>query len=234
MANKWGCISPRFRPLYAWTISWEYNATFWNGLMAISTIPEYVYMESCEYRSRIVWSTEGSLIKDRLPKSSALSRIGGFRRSGRLLSFDVLRAVSVVSTVRDYNHELTGWQGVDGVPLLPRGRIPKRPSRHLHSSWWLCHWSMLLQSHRWGLQETNTAYKNSRVSIDQFRESREKKKGGPTCQRRKHQSSWFNKRFERTSKRVSYRLSQSRMKRRAIRSPRIASSWLLGCRTVSI
>src|SRR5271167_3232582 len=89
---------------------------------------------------------------------------------------------------------------------------------------------MLLQSHRWGLQETNTAYKNSRVSlfcIDQFRESREKKKGGPTCQRRKHQSSWFNKRFERTSKRVSCRLSQSRMKRRAIRSPRIARSWLL-------
>ena len=59
------------------------------------------------------------------------------------------------------------------------------------------------------------------------RESREKKKGGPTCQRRKHQSSWFNKRFERTSKRVSCRLSQSRMKRRAIRSPRIARSWLL-------
>lgn len=69
--------------------------------MAIRTIPEYVYIDSCENRSRIVCSTDGSLIKERLPKSSALSRIGGFRRSGRLLLFDVLRAASVVSTVRD-------------------------------------------------------------------------------------------------------------------------------------
>lgn len=70
--------------------------------MAIRTIPEYVYMDSCEYRSRIVCSTDGSLMNERLPKSSALSRIGGFRKSGRLLSFvDALRAASVVSTVRD-------------------------------------------------------------------------------------------------------------------------------------
>jgi hypothetical protein len=41
-------------------------------------------------------------MKDRLPRSSALSKIGGFRRSGRALSVPSFRAVRVVCTVRFY------------------------------------------------------------------------------------------------------------------------------------
>ena len=59
-------------------------------------------MDNCEYRSRIVCNTEGSLIKERFPKSSALSRIGGFRRSGSFLSFAFFKASRVVSMVRLY------------------------------------------------------------------------------------------------------------------------------------
>ena len=41
-------------------------------------------------------------MNDRSPRSSTLSRIGGFRRSGRALSVPCFRAVSVVCTVRFY------------------------------------------------------------------------------------------------------------------------------------
>jgi hypothetical protein len=68
-------------------------------------------MDNCEYRSRIVCNTDGSLINDKFPRSSALSRIGGFRRSGKFLSVEFFRAETVV--LEDQSDFLALW--VDGL-----------------------------------------------------------------------------------------------------------------------
>jgi len=70
------------------------------GFVAISTIPEYVYISFCAYRSLIAWSTvygqhgksgaaaasnvpAGSLRCERFVRSSLASSMAGFIKGGR-------------------------------------------------------------------------------------------------------------------------------------------------------
>src|SRR6266496_1318504 len=167
-------------------------------------------MDNCEYRSRIVCNTEGSLINERFPKSSALSKIGGFRKSGRFLSLAVLRAVRVVSMLRPliivstkrYQHRFTSPRSrskrrVTFSPLLATVLFVTVPLIHASPA--------LLAS--FGFAGNQQRLKFQRLARFSYEIVAVRKKGGErTCQHQKHQTSCLSKKkeYESTSQRVSF------------------------------